>query len=63
MMLDEQLDQEMHSAHFLISYVPSVLIPASLDAMRNLPTSDDDKFHGSYANKVQFLLIISLDEH
>ncbi|GLB36562.1 putative pumilio-family RNA binding repeat [Lyophyllum shimeji] len=34
MMLDEQLDQEMHNA------------------MRNLPTSDDDKFHGSYSNKV-----------
>ncbi|KAH0838661.1 ARM repeat-containing protein [Lanmaoa asiatica] len=35
MMLDEQLDQEMHNA------------------MRNLPTSDDDKF-ASYANKVRF---------
>ncbi|KAG5715907.1 Pumilio domain-containing protein C6G9.14 [Termitomyces sp. T112] len=34
MMLDEQLDQEMHNA------------------MRNLPTSDDDKYHGPYANKV-----------
>lgn len=34
MMLDEQLDQEMHNA------------------MRNLPTSDDDKFHNSYPNKV-----------
>lgn len=22
------------------------------DAMRNLPTSDDDKYHGSYNNKV-----------
>ncbi|KAH7883969.1 ARM repeat-containing protein [Phlebopus sp. FC_14] len=33
MMLDEQLDQEMHNA------------------MRNLPTSDDDKF-ASYTNKV-----------
>ncbi|KAG8220166.1 ARM repeat-containing protein [Butyriboletus roseoflavus] len=33
MMLDEQLDQEMHNA------------------MRNLPTSDDDKFT-SYANKI-----------
>ncbi|KAF8446365.1 ARM repeat-containing protein [Boletus edulis BED1] len=33
MMLDEQLDQEMHNA------------------MRNLPTSDDDKF-ASYANKI-----------
>ncbi|KAF8060978.1 ARM repeat-containing protein [Lyophyllum atratum] len=30
MMLDEQLDQEMHNA------------------MRNLPTSDDDKYHNSY---------------
>ncbi|RDB28480.1 Pumilio domain-containing protein C6G9.14 [Hypsizygus marmoreus] len=35
MMLDEQLDEEMHNA------------------MRNLPTSDDDKYHNSYtANKV-----------
>jgi len=34
MMLDEQLDQEMHNA------------------MRNLPTSDDDKYHNSYPNKV-----------
>jgi hypothetical protein len=34
MMLDEQLDQEMHNA------------------MRNLPTSDDDKFHGPYVNKM-----------
>ncbi|KAI6153219.1 ARM repeat-containing protein [Pisolithus tinctorius] len=33
MMLDEQLDQEMHNA------------------MRNLPTSDDDKF-AAYANKI-----------
>ncbi|KAF8167867.1 pumilio-family RNA binding protein [Crassisporium funariophilum] len=34
MMLDEQLDQEMHNA------------------MRNLPTSDDDKYHNSYPNKI-----------
>ncbi|KAF7967041.1 hypothetical protein HWV62_36004 [Athelia sp. TMB] len=34
MMLDEQLDQEMHNA------------------MRNLPTSDDDKYHGTYNNKI-----------
>ncbi|KDR85232.1 hypothetical protein GALMADRAFT_233963 [Galerina marginata CBS 339.88] len=34
MMLDEQLDQEMHNA------------------MRNLPTSDDDKYTNSYANKI-----------
>jgi hypothetical protein len=34
MMLDEQLDQEMHNA------------------MRNLPTSDDDKYHNSYSNKL-----------
>ncbi|PFH54706.1 hypothetical protein AMATHDRAFT_44516 [Amanita thiersii Skay4041] len=33
MMLDEQLDKEMHNA------------------MRNLPTSDDDKFHGPYPGK------------
>jgi hypothetical protein len=34
MMLDEQLDQEMHNA------------------MRHLPTSDEDKFHNSFGNKV-----------
>ncbi|KAF5392633.1 hypothetical protein D9757_002130 [Collybiopsis confluens] len=34
MMLDEQLDQEMHNA------------------MRHLPTSDEDKYPNSYANKV-----------
>ncbi|CAA7271426.1 unnamed protein product [Cyclocybe aegerita] len=34
MMLDEQLDQEMHNA------------------MRNLPTSDDDKYHNSFPNKI-----------
>ncbi|KAF5356163.1 hypothetical protein D9756_003987 [Leucocoprinus leucothites] len=34
MMLDEQLDQEMHNA------------------MRNLPTSDDDKYHSTFGNKV-----------
>ncbi|KAF9454952.1 pumilio-family RNA binding protein [Macrolepiota fuliginosa MF-IS2] len=34
MMLDEQLDQEMHNA------------------MRNLPTSDDDKYHNTFGNKV-----------
>ncbi|KIM89655.1 hypothetical protein PILCRDRAFT_766996 [Piloderma croceum F 1598] len=28
-------------------------IPTADDAMRNLPTSDDNKFHGSYVNKVQ----------
>ncbi|KAF8973836.1 armadillo-type protein [Flammula alnicola] len=34
MMLDEQLDQEMHNA------------------MRNLPTSDDDKYHNAYPSKI-----------
>ncbi|KXN87543.1 Pumilio domain-containing protein C6G9.14 [Leucoagaricus sp. SymC.cos] len=34
MMLDEQLDQEMHNA------------------MRNLPTSDDDKYDSTFGNKV-----------
>ncbi|KAK7029688.1 hypothetical protein VNI00_014386 [Paramarasmius palmivorus] len=34
MMLDEQLDQEMHNA------------------MRHLPTSDEDKYQNAYANKV-----------
>ncbi|KAI0963018.1 hypothetical protein AcW1_000224 [Taiwanofungus camphoratus] len=34
MMLDEQLDQEMHNA------------------MRNLPTSDEDKFSNAYSNKL-----------
>lgn len=50
MMLDEQLDQEMHSACYsYLSLTDS--IEETVDAMRNLPTSDDDKYH-NYANKV-----------
>lgn len=63
MMLDEQLDQEMHSEHYLLSCVPLALTRGALDAMRNLPTSDDDKFHGSYANKVLSMLCIGVNEY
>ncbi|KAG5654281.1 hypothetical protein H0H81_005130 [Sphagnurus paluster] len=52
MMLDEQLDQEMHSVYTSNpSYMPSE-DDKEIDAMRNLPTSDDDKYHNSYPNKV-----------
>ncbi|RXW18444.1 hypothetical protein EST38_g7413 [Candolleomyces aberdarensis] len=54
LMLDEQLDQEMHSA-----YSRNPLLERSNkafmgyeDAMRNLPTSDDDKFHHAYNGKL-----------
>ncbi|KAG6837202.1 hypothetical protein H0H93_013070 [Arthromyces matolae] len=50
MMLDEQLDQEMHSGYSESSFLRR--FNTNLDAMRNLPTSDDDKYPGSYANKV-----------
>ncbi|KAJ3540621.1 hypothetical protein NMY22_g4221 [Coprinellus aureogranulatus] len=47
LMLDEQLDQEMHSAYSRNTiYERSNKISMGYeDAMRNLPTSDDDKFH------------------
>jgi hypothetical protein len=51
MMLDEQLDQEMHSSQAFCSDL-SALTMLFTDAMRNLPTSDDDKYHNSYPNKV-----------
>ncbi|KAG6895519.1 hypothetical protein C0992_000863 [Termitomyces sp. T32_za158] len=50
MMLDEQLDQEMHSA--CLENFLKILHLTTIDAMRNLPTSDDDKYHGPYASKV-----------
>jgi hypothetical protein len=59
MMLDEQLDQEMHSMfisfHFLFDIYLTLPLPL-LDAMRNLPTSDNDKFHNSYPTKVSLSL-------
>ena len=42
MMLDEQLDQEMNSE--LPCIVRDRIVSPELDAMRNLPTSDEDKF-------------------
>ncbi|KAG6857647.1 hypothetical protein H0H87_010216 [Tephrocybe sp. NHM501043] len=52
MMLDEQLDQEMHSAYHIV-FARFRVSDSGIDAMRNLPTSDDDKYHGgSYPNKV-----------
>jgi hypothetical protein len=46
MMLDEQLDQEMHSTYFHYHTVSSLPLPLLIDAMLNLPTSDEDKFSG-----------------
>ena len=46
MMLDEQLDQEMHSAYSLASF--SILSSCFVDAMRNLPTSDEDKYSNGF---------------
>lgn len=53
MMLDEQLDQEMHSESSCL-HIASLFL-WFIDAMRNLPTSDEDKF-ASYANRVLHLL-------
>lgn len=33
------------------------LLILSVDAMRNLPTSDDDKYHNNFGNKVRFLIL------
>lgn len=52
MMLDEQLDQEMHSMSPFQSSVSYINLKTT-DAMLNLPTSDDDKYHNSYSNKVR----------
>ena len=58
MMLDEQLDQEMHSMFFFsLPWVCFVMSLFLLDAMRNLPTSDNDKFHNSYPTKVSLSLL------
>ena len=46
MMLDEQLDQEMHSAYSLTSF--SISSSSFVDAMRNLPTSDEDKYSNGF---------------
>lgn len=43
MMLDEQLDQEMNSMSLCI-VCNTTLSHVATDAMRNLPTSDEDKF-------------------
>lgn len=53
LMLDEQLDQEMHSAYSRTAFVErsNKVSMGYEDAMRNLPTSDDDKFH-QYNGKV-----------
>ena len=55
LMLDEQLDQEMHSAYSRNPLVErsNKAFMGSEDAMRNLPTSDDDKFHHTYNGKVR----------
>ena len=53
LMLDEQLDQEMHSAYSRNTSLErsNKTSMGYEDAMRNLPTSDDDKFH-QYNGKV-----------
>lgn len=51
MMLDEQIDQEMHSELLTAFAVPPHADDA-VDAMRHLPTSDEDKYLNGYANKV-----------
>jgi len=56
MMLDEQLDQEMHSKYRsdrLVLVRKLYLTWFILDAMRNLPTSDDDKYNNNYPGKVR----------
>jgi hypothetical protein len=59
MMLDEQLDQEMHSMFIFLSLgVYCIYFFFLLDAMRNLPTSDNDKFHNSYPTKVSLSLYL-----
>jgi hypothetical protein len=52
MMLDQQLDQEMHSKP-LFSPPRSLISNVLSDAMRNLPTSDDDKYHRSFSSQVR----------
>lgn len=53
MMLDEQLDKEMHSESCPHpgSFDP-LFNNLLVDAMRNLPTSDDDKYGNTYPSKV-----------
>lgn len=68
MMLDEQLDEEMHSKHDLNLWVYCRAADLLKDAMRNLPTSDDDKFSmsrgESYTRKVlRFCLGIGVFVH
>jgi hypothetical protein len=54
MMLDEQLDMEMHSMRHSspAAYIEPDQPLVRLAAMRNLPTSDDDKLHAAYTSKV-----------
>lgn len=56
LMLDEQLDQEMHSAYSRNASLErnNKVSMGYEDAMRNLPTSDDDKYH-QYNGKVREL--------
>ncbi|KAL0059676.1 hypothetical protein AAF712_013579 [Marasmius tenuissimus] len=53
MMLDEQLDQEMNSKRAsTLSSQHSDTNFVDSDAMRHLPTSDEDKFSNTYGNKM-----------
>ncbi len=55
MMLDEQLDQEMHSECLLLISTKVSKHNTSPDAMRHLPTADDGGFSNRYINKVGML--------
>lgn len=63
MMLDEQLDQEMHSSYKIIHLSLLPLIFLSVDAMLNLPTSDEDKYHNYSAKVRPFIHTFSLRVH
>ena len=60
MMLDEQIDQEMHSEQSS-NFVVEMRVDHVLDAMRHLPTSDEDKYVNGYANKVSDSISASCD--
>jgi hypothetical protein len=52
MMLDEQLDKEMHSMLIIFSRL-ALILTWYLDAIQHLPTSDNDKYPNSHFSKVQ----------
>ena len=52
MMLDEQLDMEMHSKHHRDDNPMNISDHPRTDAIQHLPTSDDDKFPASHFSKL-----------